>query len=185
MEKLKNRKWEVLSSRYVIQEPWCTIRADHVRLPNGFEMPSYYVYEFSNWVNVIAKTKDGRFVMISQYRHGRGETRYELVAGACDKSDTTPLEAAKRELLEETGYGKGQWAPFLTMAPNSGNQNNLAFTFLAENVERIDEQHLEPSEDIQVHLLSEKEVFDLLTSGEIIQVLMTAPLWKYFATRNT
>ena len=54
---------------------------------------------------------------------------------SCDKPDESPLEAAQRELLEETGYGNGRWTPFLTMAPNSACQNNLAFTFLAEDVE--------------------------------------------------
>ena len=93
-------------------------------------------------------------------------------------------EAAQRELLKETGYGNGRWTPFQTTAPNSACQNNLAFTFLAEDVERIDTQHLEPSEDIRVHLLSEDEVYELLVTEEIIQALMSAPLWKYFATRR-
>ncbi len=184
MEKLPNRKWEVLSSKYLIHEPWCTVRADHVRLPNGNEIKSYYVFEFYNWVNIIARTKDGLYVMVSQYRHGFGDTRYELVAGTCDHPDETPLKAAQRELWEETGYGHGQWTLFMTMSPNTSSHNNLTYTFLAEDVELIDTQHLEPSEDIQVHLLKESEVMELLVSGELIQALMAAPLWKYFAQKG-
>lgn len=106
MEKSKDT-WTVLSSEYLHRAPWLTVRKDHVVLPNGNHIPSYYILEYPNWVNTIAITRNGQFVFIRQYRHGIQETSYELCAGVCEEEDGSPMVSAQRELLEETGeYGK-------------------------------------------------------------------------------
>ena len=61
---------------------------------------------------------------------------------------------------------------------------NLSYTFVAEDVEPLTEQHLEATEDITVHLLSTGEVRSLLENDEIKQALMAAPLWKYFCQHS-
>lgn len=99
------KPWEVISSEYLHKNLWLTVRKDHVVLPNGNHIPSYYILEYPNWVNTIAITRDGQFVFIRQYRHGLQKTSYELCAGVCEKEDASPLVSAQRELLEETGYG--------------------------------------------------------------------------------
>ena len=173
-------KWEVLGTEYLFRRPWLTARRDHVRLPNGVENPEYYVLEYPDWVNIIARTEDGRFVFVRQYRHALGETHYELVAGVVDKGES-PLHAAQRELSEETGYEGGEWQAFMELSPNPTNHTNKSYTFLAMGVEKVREPHQEPSEDIHVHVLTRDELKQLLASGEIIQALHAAPLWKFFA----
>lgn len=64
------KPWEVISSEYLHKNLWLTVRKDHVVLPNGNHIPSYYILEYPNWVNTIAITRDGQFVFIRQYRHG-------------------------------------------------------------------------------------------------------------------
>ena len=183
MEDTNERKWEILSTEYLIRRPWLTARRDHVKLPTGVENPEFYVLEYPDWVNVIAITREGEFVMIRQYRHGLGETRYELCAGVSEEGED-PVESARRELYEETGYGGGEWQPWMTISANPSTTNNLTHCFLATGVERLSEQHLEETEDITVHLLTEAEVKALLANDEIRQSLMAAPLWKYFALRG-
>ena len=179
---LKNRKWQVLSSEYLLREgAWCTVRRDMVQIPSGVVIPHWYVFEFPTWANVIAVTKEGEIVLISQYRHGIGETYYELPAGMVDPTDDSPMEGAKRELEEETGYGGGRWSLFMTVSPNPSNHNNLQYTFLAEDVELAVNSHPEESEDIEVHLFTKEEVRDILERGQMIQALHLAPLWKFFA----
>ena len=175
--------WTVVESEYLFRRPWLTARRDHVRLPNGVENPEYYVLEYPNWINIIARDRQGQFIMVRQYRHGLGETNYELVAGVIDPTDPNPEAAAQRELKEETGYTGGTWKLFMTLSPNASAMNNLSFTFLAEDVEFSGERELEPTEDITVHLLSVEEVKRLLESGAVKQALMAAPLWKYFCTQ--
>lgn len=101
---MKIEKWETIDSRYVIRRPWLTARCDTVRLPNGTIHPEYYVLEYPTWINVIAITSDGDFVMVEQYRHGLGDVFTELVAGVAEEGEA-PMDTARRELLEETGYG--------------------------------------------------------------------------------
>ena len=111
MENPKNRKWKVLTSEYLARKPWFTVRHESLELPDGRRIPDYYVFEYPDWINVTAVTRDGRFVLIDQYRHGLGETSYEIPAGVTEPSDASPLEAAQRELMEETGYGDRQSDP--------------------------------------------------------------------------
>ncbi len=182
MEKLKNRKWKVLDSQYLAKEgDWFTVRRERVQLPSGVIIPHWYIMEFPDWVNVIAITKDNKFLLISQYRHALGETHYELCAGVIDKTDSSPLAAAQRELMEETGFGGGEWSEFMCLSPNPTNHTNHSYTFLAIGVEQLHEPNMEPSEDILTHLFTKDQLYQLLDRGEIIQALHSAPLWKYFA----
>jgi ADP-ribose pyrophosphatase len=173
--------WIIKTSEYLFKEPWFTVRKDFVELPNGHNIPSYYVLEYPNWVNVIGITKDNQMVVVKQYRHGIGKELYELCAGVIDKEDKSPLEAAQRELLEETGYSGGTWHEWMTVSANPGTHTNLIFCFLAEGLEKVDEQNLESTELLEVELLSIEDCKALLLKGEFLQALHAAPLWKYFA----
>lgn len=176
-----SKKWTVLSSKYLIQKDWCTVRVDSVKLNNGNLIPDYYVLEYPNWVNVIAITKEQEFIFVYQYRHGLQQTSFELPAGVCDDTDSSPLESAKRELLEETGYGNGNWKEFTVVSANPGTHTNLCYCFLATDVDQIDSQHLEPTEDLAVKKLNLDEVKQLLLNDCIKQSMHAAPLWKYMA----
>lgn len=176
-------KWEILHSEYLIQRPWLTARRDKVRLPNGVVNDEYYVLEYPDWINVIALTEEGQFVMERQYRHGLQWTGYEICAGVCEKGET-PLEAAQRELHEETGFGGGEWTELMSISANTSSTNNLCHCFVATGVRRLAAPHQEATEDISVHLLGTDEVRRLLTDGEIKQATMLAPLWRYFAEHH-
>lgn len=177
----KELEWKILSSEYLSRKPWFTARRDHVLLPNGQEINDYYVLEYPNWINTIAITKDNKFVFVRQYRHALGVTAFELCAGVCEKEDASPLVSAQRELMEETGYGNGNWSQYMVESANAGTNTNLVYTFLATDVEIVSAQHLEDTECLTVHLLTFEEVKELLLKNEIKQALFAAPLWKYVA----
>lgn len=180
---MKIEKWKTLESRYLFQRPWLTVRQDKVELPNGVINPEHYVLEYPDWVNVLAITDEGNFVMIEQYRHGIDDVMIELAAGVVEENET-PLDAAKRELLEETGYSGGNWELFTVISQNPSTVNNLTHCFLATDVEKSSCQHLDFSEDISVRLMTIEEVRDLLINDVIKQALMTSSLWKYFAINH-
>ena len=179
----EEKKWTVLSTEYLIRRPWLTARRDVARLPDGRINPEYYVLEYPDWVNIIAITDDGLFVLERQYRHGLGNTCYELPCGVIEEEEM-PLEVARRELLEETGYAGGTWQEWMTLAPNPATCNNLAHSFLAVGVHKVSGQHLDATEDIDVYLKTPEYVKQLLEGGQILQALMAAPLWKYFGAGN-
>lgn len=121
-----------------------------------------------------------QFVFVRQYRYAIGKTVNELCAGVIEKGED-PMVAAKRELMEETGFGGGNWQKWMTISANPSTHTNLTHCYLATDVERMDVQHLDQAEDIEVRLFSREEVMEMLEKGEIWQSLMAAPLWKYFA----
>lgn len=176
-----NMRWEVIESEYLHRRPWLTVRQESLQMPDGTVVPEYYVLEYPNWVNIIAITRDRKFILVKQYRPGIEKTCLELCAGVCEKEDASPLVSAQRELMEETGYGGGTWSEFMCVAPNASAANNYSYCFIAENVEKLGDQALDESEELTVHLLSFEELKELLESGNIVQATMAAPLWKYMA----
>ena len=151
-----------------------------MRMPSGVEMEDYYVLEYPDWINVMAITEEGKFVIERQYRHGTQSVDFELCAGTIEKGEQ-PIEAAKRELLEETGYEGGEWTLYCESSPNPAAMTTTNYSFLAKGVRFSGERHLEKTEDIEIHLMSFDEVKELVVNGEIKQGQMLAPLWKYIA----
>ena len=107
----------------------------------------------------------------------------ELCAGVVEDGEA-PIEAAKRELLEETGYAGGEWREVMTIGQNPSICDNLTHCCVAEGVEKVSGQHLDASEDIEVLLMSKAEVLDMLINDQQKQALMAAPLWRYFYTQK-
>lgn len=176
----KNLDWKTLKSEYLFHRPWLTARRDTCEMPDGRINNEYYVLEYPTWVHVVAVTKEGRMVIIRQYRHGLGRTCYEIVAG-CAEEGEDPLEAAKRELREETGYTGGEWHEAMTFSCNASMMNNITHSYVAVGVELTDTQHLDATEDIEVYTFTPDEVKDMLLRGEFMQASMLAALYKYFS----
>ena len=176
-------KWKTLESRYIIRRPWLTARVDKVQLPSGVINPEHYVLEYPAWVNVIAITTDDRYVMIRQYRHGLDEIGLELVAGTSEDGEN-PETAARRELLEESGYAGGEWSLMMKICQNPSICNNFTYCFVARGVECVAEQSLDESEDIEVVLMTREQLRAALDSEEMTQALMLAPLWRHLADKN-
>lgn len=171
--------WRIFNQQYALYTKWLKVRKDHVRMPSGVEMDDYYILEYPNWINVIAITEEGRFILERQYRHGLQRVECELCAGVIEEGEE-PLAAAQRELLEETGYGEGEWTLFMKSAPNHAAMTNVNYTFIAKGVKQVSDQQLERTEDIEVLLKSREELLEMMQKDEIIEGVQCAPLWRYF-----
>ena len=171
--------WKVLDKQYVLKSPWLNVRKDHVLLPNGTQLDDFYVLEYRHWVCIIAETAEGKFIIEKQYRHGINQECYELCAGIVEK-DEDPLVAAKRELLEETGYTSDEWTYLGKAAPNASAMTNYCYCYVAKNVKKVGSQNLDISEDISVLEVSKDELKELMNSEAIVEADMLAGLWKFF-----
>ena len=145
------KPWRVTASRTIFSSPWVTLRADDCINGKGVTVAPYYILEYADWVQVVAVTDDAQLVCVHQYRHGSASVNLELPGGVVDAGETDPVQAARRELREETGYdGEGQLLG--THFANPGTQNNRVFSVLVTNARRVQDQQLDGSEDIAVVL---------------------------------
>lgn len=159
-----------MESEYLFKEPWLTVRKDKCQLPNGNIIPAFYVNEYPEWVNAFALTKDNKAVMVRQYRHGIREVGIELAGGVVDEGESLE-EAVKRELMEETGYRFETFEYLGKICANPSTTNNFMHMYLARGGEKVGEQELDHSEEIEVLLMEIGEVKQLLRENKIHQSL--------------
>lgn len=161
------KKWKILDSKYRLKNKHCVVRKDTVRLPSGLVVDDYFVNERPDVAIILPITKNKEIVMVRQYKHGIRKILLELPAGTFDKTKETPEHAAKRELLEETGYKAkklkklGEWHEWPT------KDNHTVHAFLAKNVEKIKEQNLDPTEQIEVTLAKLEDAIKMVVTGKI------------------
>jgi ADP-ribose pyrophosphatase len=156
-----------------------TIIKDEVVLPNKEEKTFAYI-DFSNGVCVLAVTEDKQVLCLQQYRHAIKSWQWELPAGMIDPEDDTPLEAAKRELEEETGYKAHSWTSLGSFYPSPGSTNEEIYLFLATDLAKS-VQSLESSEQIEVHLVEWEQLKKLISSGEFQHGGGMAAILRYLA----
>jgi ADP-ribose pyrophosphatase len=128
----KSRSASVISSTVVYQGPVFGIRRDKVREPGGLRT-TREVITHPGSVVVLPVLPDGRIVLIRQYRHAARQFLWELVAGRIDAGEV-PRQAAKRELIEETGYRARSFRIFLDVFPSPGFLEERMYILLAEGV---------------------------------------------------
>lgn len=162
-------KWKTISSQYLFNDLWFTVRKDKCQAPGGQIIDPYYVYEFPTWVTALPVTEDGKIIMVRQYRHALAEVCIELPGGCVDDTDSGFQHAIERELLEETGYSFTTFDYLGKISSNPSTNNNLMHMFLARGGKKIAEQHLDANEEIEVELFSIDEVKQLVRENKIMQ----------------
>lgn len=167
--------WKILESRNLFPK----FRMDSCELPSGKPYKAY-VFEFDAWANVVAITKNNEVVLVRQYRHGVQEVLLELPGGVVDKGED-PLEGAKRELMEETGYSAGNIIEVGRLYPNPAIQHNTLYCYLATDVELTGEQHLDDAEEIEVQLVPLDELVEMAGQGRFLHALNVAVLFQALA----
>jgi 8-oxo-dGTP pyrophosphatase MutT (NUDIX family) len=159
--------WQVLESRLVVDRRWIEVHEQRVRLGNGHEIPEFHKVVMPSWAAVLCVTAEDEVVLVRQYRHGISQECIELPAGVIEP-DESPLEAAKRELLEETGYVADDWTHVLTTATEPSRHTVHAHFFCARGARADRERAPEPSEDIELLTLPRAELVPLCESGGIV-----------------
>ncbi len=165
------KAWKQVASKYIHRESWFKLRSDAVIKGNGEPMDPYYVLEYTDWVNVFPVLENGKVILVRQYRYGLGAFSIEVPGGIMDPHETHPEEAARRELLEETGLTCGSIERVAVVAPNPATQNNRLHCFLATGCVKTHEIAHDENEEMDILEVEMDEVLRMLRENEIIQSL--------------
>jgi 8-oxo-dGTP pyrophosphatase MutT (NUDIX family) len=158
--------WKILSSKYLVKDEWLSLRADTCEIKDGKLISPFYIIECADWVNIVPVDHEGKILINRQYRHGSEKIGAEIPCGAVDADDPSPLAAASRELLEETGYRAERFEAIGTVYSNPGRNNNLVFNYIAYGIEKVAEPSFDEIEEIESELVTLTELMGLIDSGE-------------------
>jgi len=174
----KDLAWDEIKTEHIVKDEWIDFRKSAYRFPDGSVFEPFYSYSRRNYVVIVASDAEGKFICVRQFRQGIKEVTTEFPAGGLERKDgkeygsaeagnasEDPLSAAKRELLEETGYESEEWTHLLTVPSNATIADNYAYLYMAENCHRISGQNLDETEFLNVELHSEGEIEDLIAKG--------------------
>lgn len=163
----KLQPWKIVQSQLVFDHRWYKVRQDVVELPDGTVVDDYLLSVRPDVALVFPVTGKQELVLVRQYRHGAGLVLMELPAGTFHPHLESATSAARRELQEETGYGAKDLIPLATLYDNPVKETNKIHLFLAPDVQKVDQQRLDVTEDIEVVLIPLVQVRDRLMQGEI------------------
>ena len=160
-------RWERLSSERLIETPYFALRSDRLRLPDGAVKDPYYVIERPDAAIVFPLTEEDEVVLVRQYRPAIEGIELGLPAGLVDEGEE-PEKAARRELLEETGYAGGEWEPLGSLASSPSLKDNWAHLYLARGVARSAAPRPDEYERVEVVLVPVGEILSAISAGEIV-----------------
>lgn len=151
--------------------------------PDDRPQSSFYVVQAPSWINVIPLTDDDRVLFIRQFRFGTEEITLEIPGGMCD-GDEPPVEAAARELREETGYTADSVTELGWVHPNPAIQNNRCYTFLARGLRRVGAPDPDPHESFELVEVPLVEVPGLIDQRKITHALVVTAFHLLGLTRR-
>ena len=166
--------WKTLNTREILNaSPWLKVFVEQVELPGGRTVDHYYQVYMPASVLVFARTDDGRVVVERAYRHGLRRVSLLFPAGGIAPGEDS-LDAAKRELLEETGFAARHWSRLGSFAGHTNQGCGRIHMFEATGAHRVREPESGDLEEIQVLQMTDDELSDAIRSGEMITLSCVA-----------
>jgi ADP-ribose pyrophosphatase len=179
---MRARRWKSLATEQVYHTPIFDLHRRRSGHPHRGER-DFFVLDAPAWVNIIPLTTRREVVMVRQFRHGISGFTLEIPGGMMDPQDRSPLIAARREMVEETGYDSAEITPLGKVHPNPAIQPNYCFSFFARGVRPVAQPHPDASgsEETEVVLVPMGQIKELIAAGKITHALVITAFAFYHA----
>jgi ADP-ribose pyrophosphatase len=175
--------FEVVSTRDIYVGRIFALREDEVVMPGG-KAARREVIEHIGAVGILALDEDDQVTMIHQYRHPVGRRLWELPAGLIDHAGEDPLEAARRELVEEAGLAAEHWAVLVDLTSSPGFTDETVRVYLATGLSTVDREEMgEEEADLEIRRFPLGEAVRMVLAGEIVNSQAVAGLLAAHAVR--
>jgi ADP-ribose pyrophosphatase len=160
------KTWKILERKTILNHnKFLRVESHVVRLPDGQIIDDWSWVVTPDYVNVVVEREDGRFLIFRQYKYGVGGVSLAPVGGYIEP-DEDPLTAAKRELLEETGYEAKEWVDLGRYSVDGNRGAGMAYLFLAREARQITEPNADDLEEQELLLLNRDEMATAVSNGE-------------------
>lgn len=174
--------WKLIGSKIAYKDPVLLVEHRDFHFKKNDSVGTFTIVKMRDWAVIVPVTKEGKLVLVKQYRVGTQDVGYEFPGGALEKGENA-MEGAIRELAEETGY-EGKFSTLCEMAPNPAFMDNTCYLYLAEDCVRTGELNLDPFEDLEPVEFSLEEVGEMILDGSIVHSISIAAYGSYVAHLN-
>lgn len=176
--------WREVRTEHLVQDEWIDFRRTAYQLPDGKVYEPFYNYSRRDYAVIVASDEEGNYLCVRQFRPGIRQVTTEFPAGGIERMDgreyrfgrdfaaaEEAMEAARRELLEETGYVSDDWKHVITVPSSATISDNYAYVFAAGNCRKSAEQKLDETEFLNVRKYSAAELEKMIHNGEFQQAV--------------
>jgi ADP-ribose pyrophosphatase len=170
------QRWRVRQRQLVLNaDPWLRVWREDLALPDGRDVDRFFTIEMPDYVVIVATTQDGRILTLRGYKHGPRRVCTSLPAGFIEAGEE-PLDAARRELLEETGYQAERWETLGSFVNDGNRGGGSGHLFLARGARPVTAPHSGDLERATVELFSLAELLHAAAHGDIGDIPNAAAL---------
>jgi ADP-ribose pyrophosphatase len=174
LREISMKPWKTIQRQTILeQRPWLVLEHHTVELPDGRLIPDWPWIITPDYVNVIAVTEDERFLCFRQVKYGVEGITLGIVGGFVEEGEE-PIQAARRELLEETGYEAADWVPLGSYCVDPNRGVAMGHLYLARQARYVTPRNADDLEEQELILLTRLETEMALARGEFKVLAWTA-----------